>query len=135
MTKQLTNEQAAQMLTDLDGSGILDIVGLVGYVAALDYKALREATETFFEQRSKLIAEYGEEVTDQDGNIVDYEVKPTSARFSDFIAEYKKIADMTVEVSLRTVDETEAMKVISGKQLLAASWLFESEVSDEHADD
>lgn len=138
MKKQLTNEQAAQMCVDLIDSGLLDIIGIVGYLSAVNYKALRAAAEPFIEQRNRLIAEYGDAKTDEGGNIVDYVVSPTSPRFAEFIAKHKAIADLTVEVDVKPIKESEAVNVISGKQLLAAPWLFEteneSEVSDEHSD-
>ena len=138
MKKQLTNERAAQMCADLLDSGLLDIIGIVGYLSAVNYMALRDAVEPFLDQRNRLIAEYGDAKTDEGGNIVDYVVSPTSPRFAEFIEKHKAIADLTVEVDVKPIKESEAVNVISGKQLLAVPWLFEteneSEVSDERSD-
>lgn len=133
MKKQLTNEQAAQMCADLLDSGLLDIIGIVGYMSAVNYKALRDAAEPFFEQRNKLIAEYGDAKVDENGNIVDYVVSPSSERFAEFIEKHKAIADLTVEVEVKPIKESEAANVITGKQLLAVPWLFEGTVRNEHA--
>ena len=122
---RLTNEQIANMCNDLD-CGVLDNVGIVGYTAARNYRALHEVAEPFFTQRNKLIMKYGDAQYDDDGNISDYVVDPSSQAFAEFTASYKELADIESEINIITLPEEKAIDAISGAQLLKLSWMFES---------
>lgn len=121
---RLSNENIASMCRDLD-NGVLDNVGIVGYTAARNYRALHDAAEPFFTQRNKLIMEYGEAQYDADGNVNDYVVDPKSDRFAEFAAKYQELADIVCEVEILTLPEEKAIDAISGAQLLQLDWMFE----------
>lgn len=123
---KLTNEKIVAMCRDLD-NGVLDNVGIVGYTAARNYRALHDVAEPFFSQRNKLIMEYGEEQYDDDGNINDYVVDPKSPKFAEFAAKYQELADIECEVEILTLPEEKAIDAISGTQLLQLDWMFERE--------
>lgn len=122
---KLTNEKIAAMCRDLD-NGVLDDVGIVGYTAARNYRALHDVAEPFFTQRNKLIMEYGEAHYDDDGNIDDYVVDPKSEKFGEFAARYQELAEIECEVEILTLPEEKAIDAISGRQLLALDWMFDS---------
>ncbi len=121
---KLTNEKVAAMCRDLE-NGVLDNVGIVGYTAARNYRALYDVAEPFFTQRNKLIMEYGEAHYDGDGNIDDYVVDPKSEKFAAFAAKYQELAEIECEVEILTLPEEKAIDTISGAQLLQLSWMFE----------
>lgn len=121
---KLTNEKIAAMCRDLD-NGVLDNVGIVGYAAARNYRALHDAVEPFFNQRNKLIMEYGEAQYDDDGNINNYVVDPESEKFAEFAAKYQELAEIECEVEIMTLPEDKAIDAISGRQLLALGWMFD----------
>ena len=121
---KLTNEKIAAMCRDLD-NGVLDNVGIVGYTAARNYRALHSVAEHFLTQRNKLIMEYGEAQYDDDGNINDYEVDPKSEKFAEFATKYQELADIECEVEILTLPEEKAIDAISGAQLLQLDWMFE----------
>ncbi|MEQ2985498.1 hypothetical protein AAAX75_08130 [Collinsella sp. CLA-ER-H7] len=121
---KLTNEKVAAMCRDLE-NGVLDNVGIVGYTAARNYRALHDVAEPFFIQRNKLIMEYGDAQYDGDGNIDDYVVDPKSEKFAAFAAKYQELADIECEVEILTLPEEKAIDAISGAQLLQLSWMFE----------
>ena len=121
---KLTNEKIAAMCRGLE-NGVLDNVGIVGYTAARNYRALHDVAESFFAQRNKLIMEYGEAQYDDDGNINDYVVDPKSDRFAEFAAKYQELAEIECEVEILTLPEEKAIDAISGAQLLQLDWMFE----------
>lgn len=121
---KLTNEKIAAMCRELE-NGVLDNVGIVGYTAARNYRALHDVAELFFSQRNRLIMEYGEAQHDDDGNINDYVVDPKSKKFAEFAAKYQEIADIECEVEILTLPEEKAIDAISGSQLLQLDWMFE----------
>lgn len=121
---KLTNEKVAAMCRDLE-NGVLDNVGIVGYTAARNYRALHDVAEPFFIQRNKLIMEYGDAQYDGDGNIDDYVVDPKSEKFAAFAAKYQELTEIECEVEILTLPEEKAIDAISGAQLLQLSWMFE----------
>ncbi len=125
---RLSNEKIASMCRDLD-NGVLDNVGIVGYTAARNYRALHGVAEPFFTQRNKLIMEYGEAQYDDDGNINNYVVDPKSDRFAEFAAKYQELAEIECEVEILTLPEEKAIDAISGSQLLQLDWMFERDHS------
>lgn len=121
---KLKNIQMEQMMEDL--KPILPHRDKIGYVAARNFRKLKDALTEYFMFKEELIKKYGEVDKDADGNELNtISIKPESPNFKMFIEEFDKIKDIEHEVELMTLPYEEVIGLLNGEEILILDWMFE----------
>ena len=104
----------------------LERTDAIGYAAARNVRVLADELTEFREKRDALIAEYGEQEVDDDGNPTGMvSVKPDSERFDEFAEKLGELASMEHEPRIFKLPIASAEGKLSGFELLESWWMFE----------
>lgn len=104
---------------------LLKMRDVVGYKAALNMRAIRPALEEYEAARNGLIREFGDEVKDDEGRVVDVAVTPESEGFGEFMARLAEISAVEHEIALHMASTDEVIGRLSGEEMLAAAWMID----------
>ena len=122
--RSYTNEQMRLMLQSLEA--VIDRTDIIGYAAARNTRALRDCAAEYLGRVDELVREYGEPVTDEQGEPTGGLVVPfESPRWAEFESKLAEWGSIEHEPTLYLVPYPEAIGKISGTQLLALDWMFE----------
>lgn len=115
---KLSNNEMYRMLESL--VPLLEYSGIVGYVAARNYRKLQSELTEYNEKRAELFEKYGES---ENGT---YSISIESENFRKFDEEITPYAMLESEIDLLTIPISEAEQ-IKGKELIEAWWMFYDE--------
>lgn len=120
---KLSNVQLDAALSQL--SPLLDEGGRFGYVAAVNFRKIRDAISEYLTIKYEIVRKYGDEVTDSEGNITDFKISADSDGFQDFLREIAELADIEHDVDVLTIKAEDAIGHLTGNQFLQLDWMIE----------
>lgn len=120
-----TNEQLEGMVKSLEP--VLKTRSLVGYKAAVNMRRIAGAVEDYQDYRNDLIREFGEEVRDDDGKVIDFAVTPQSAGFGEFVKRLEGASRIEHEIEVLKASPDDVIGVLSGEEIFAIDWMMEHE--------
>lgn len=118
---KMTNNEIDNCLESL--SSLLDLTGMVGYIAALNTSRLQDAIVEYHKIKDSIIQKYGVDDVDEHGNPVKRIDKGTP-EWDKFVAEIEPIAAFEHEVELESFPARDACNVLTGRQLLNLKWML-----------
>lgn len=122
--ERMANTEMVERIAKLEP--LLEQVSVVGYAAARNTRALRDASADFIEMQERLICELGEPETDEEGNETgNMRLAFDSPNFAAFVDEMGKIGAIESDVPVFRLPYSEAIGKLSGTQLLDLDWMFE----------
>ena len=119
-----TNLEMEQMLKNLEP--ILERRDVIGYAAARNSRILSTELTEYHKLRDELVAKYGENDVDEDGNPTgQISLAIESPNFKQFADELTRYASISHEPEIFKLKFEEAIGQLSGTELLSVEWMFE----------
>lgn len=103
----------------------LDNTGLLGYACAYNARKLMLETVEYKKIKDEAIKKYGEEVKDDDGNLIGYSISPHSdslEKYKEYMSKYDSIEH---NVDIFVVDSKDLIGTASGKDMLALDFMID----------
>lgn len=119
-----TNGQLFNMMSELEAH--LDKKDIIGYACARNYRKISLEIEDFIRKREELFMKYGSKDVDDNGNFLgSYSIDQNSEELKLFKEEIGKYVDLECEVDIMMVKFTDAIGVLSGRELIGLDFMFE----------
>lgn len=118
-----TNNQLEAMAHSL--APVLKSRTLVGYKAAVNMRAIMDAVADYTSFRDELIHEYGEEVKDDSGNVVNFAVTPACEGYQEFLRRLGEVSEIEREVEIMRATPDDVIGILSGEEIMAIDWMME----------
>lgn len=118
-----TNQQLEAMANSLDP--VLKSRTLVGYKAAVNMRAIMDALAAYMEFKDGLIREYGTEIKDDSGRVVNFAVTPECDGYKVFLQRLGEVSEIEHEVEVMMAHPDDVIGVLSGEEIMAIDWMME----------
>lgn len=118
-----TNAQLEAMAKSLEP--VMKSRTLVGYKAAVNMRTIMDAIADYETFRNDLIREYGEEVTDDGGNVVNFAVTPECKGYQEFLRRLGEVSEVERDVEIMKATPDDVIGVLSGEEIMAIDWMME----------
>lgn len=118
-----TNAQLEAMAKSLEP--VMKSRTLVGYKAAVNMRAIMDAIADYETFRNELIHEYGEELTDDSGNVVNFAVTPECEGYQEFLRRLGEVSEVERDVEIMKAAPDDVIGVLSGEEIMAIDWMME----------
>lgn len=107
-------------------SNFLDRKDLIGYAAARNTRIFKDACVEYTGIRDELIAKYGEQEVDTDGNYTGrYFITTSSPNISKFVSELKPYANIEHDVTIFKIPYSKVIGELTGTEILEIDWMLE----------
>lgn len=118
-----TNKQLEAMANSL--APVLKIRTLVGYKAAVNMRAIMDAIEDYMTFKDGLIREFGTEVKDESGIVVNFAVTPECEGYQVFLSRLGEVSEIERDVDIMKATPDDVIGVLSGEEIMAIDWMME----------
>lgn len=122
MKKTLKNLQMVEMLKQL--KPLLSHKDKFGYVAARNTRMLMNELTEYNEVYDDLLARFGTETEDENGN-TSVSIKVGTPEFKSFCEALEPFAEIEHRVELMTMKYEDCIDCLSGEEILAVEWMLE----------
>ena len=123
MKKKYRNVELLIMSDNLEP--LLSYKGKLGYTAARNYRTIADCLTEYNKFRLELVQKYGEEIKDENGNLISIQVPVKSDKFRLFADEMAQYNNIEHEVDIMTLPYDVVMDQLSGREFLDLDWMFE----------
>lgn len=124
MKETLSNAVLNEMLHQLQP--ILSHRNRVGYIAARNYRIIKDCLTEYQLFRDDLIKKYGEIDKDENGNVLStISIKVGSPNFKQFCDELEPLNNMKQDVDLMKARYVDVIGCLSGEEILGIDWMLE----------
>lgn len=104
----------------------LDHTDIIGYAAARNTRILMNEIQEYMSRREGLVAKYGEEVLDDEGNPTgQIQLRFDSPNFKAYSDEITEWAEIEHEPPIYKIPAEKCIGLISGRQMLDIQWMLE----------
>lgn len=122
--RSFKNIEMEQMINSLEP--LLDHTDIIGYAAARNTRILTNEIQEYIARREELVAKYGEEVLDDDGNPTgQIQLRFDSPKFKDYSDEIIEWAEIEHEPPIYKIPTEKCIGILSGRQMLEIGWMLE----------
>lgn len=124
VTKQFSNVEIKAMITNLQP--ILSQRNVIGYVAARNFRVLKDAISDYIEFEREAIVKYGTPDVDENNNpIGTTSISPDSEMFNSFLTEMTPIQNIKHVIPIMLVKFDDVIGQLSGEEILGIDWMLE----------
>ena len=107
-------------------SNFLDRKDIIGYAAARNTRIFKDACVEYNSIRDELIAKYGEQEIDTDGNYTGRSfITTSSSNISKFVSELEPYAIIEHDVTIFKIPYSEVIGKLTGSEILESDWMLE----------
>lgn len=118
-----TNAQLEAMANSL--APVLKSRTLVGYKAAVNMRSIMDAIADYAAFKDELIHEYGTELKDESGNVVNFAVTPSCDGYQEFLERLGEVSEIERDVEIMKATPEDVIGVLSGEEIIAIDWMME----------
>lgn len=105
---------------------LLDRADMIGYVAARNVKAVKDALQPYMQTKDALVMKFGREVQDDHGNPTGVTMVAESDEcYQEFLEEIIPIASDIQDVEIRKLKYEDVAGKLSGNEILALDFMLE----------
>lgn len=118
-----TNQQLESMANSL--GPVLKSRTLIGYKAAVNMRAIMDALADYMKFKDDLIREYGTEINDDSGRVVNFAVTPECDGYQVFLQRLGEVSEIERDVEVMMARPDDVIGVLSGEEIMAIDWMME----------